>query len=256
MFVDVLYRLVGVLALVLLLSRLSDWITVHLQGIGFLLSRNRQVATFFMFLVLAPGIFLHEFSHWLVARLLGAKTSGFRVWPRRTGRGKVQLGAVQVRGAGRLSLALIGVAPFLVGTLALVLLGGWTHIPTQGAADWRFWLRPEGWQRVRAFFQQGDWPWRFYALWVIANSMMPSAADREPVRPVALGLALLAGLAYFAGVVPAIPTAVYGALIGLLDVLAAAFLLAVLGNVGVALGLALVEQGLGWLLGLRVDYGR
>ncbi len=255
MIVDILHRLIGVVVLVFLLARLSDWISVHLQGIAYLLTRSHQVATFFMFLVLAPGIFVHELSHWLAARLLGARTSGFRVWPKRTGKKKIQLGSVQVRGAGRLSMAIIGIAPFLVGTLALVLLGGWLQGSATGMADWRAWFSREGWARVAAFFQQGDWPWRFYAMWVIANAMMPSAADREPVRPIAIGLGLLAAAAYVVGLVPAIPEQIYDALISLLDVLAGAFLLAVLGDLVVAILLGGVEYGIGSLLGARVDYG-
>ena len=123
-------------------------------------------------------------------------------------------------------------------------------------ADWRSWLSPTGWERVQAFFTHGDWPWRFYALWVIANSMMPSAADREPVRPLLVGLVLIVGLAYFVGVMPAVPPAVYQALIDVLDLLAAAFLLAVVGNTGVALLIGALEYLLGWLLGTRVHYGR
>lgn len=253
MFVDVLHRLVGVLVLVFLLARLSDWISLHLQGIAYLVSRNQTVATFFMFLVLAPGIFVHELSHWLVARLVGAKTRGFRVWPQRRGK-KIQLGAVQVQSAGRLSLALIGVAPFIVGTVALIILGGWIGGTAAGMADWRHWISGTGWGQIAAFFRQADWPLRFYAVWVIANAMMPSAADREPVRPIAIGLAVLAGVAYLVGAVPAIPSEVYAAFISLLDVLAAAFLLAVVGNLAVAAVLAGVERLIGALLGVSVEY--
>ncbi len=254
MVVEVLHRLVGVVILVLILARLGNWISLHLQGIAYLVSRSHQVATFFMFLVLAPGIFVHELSHWLMARLLGVKTTGFRVWPKRTRRGQIQLGAVEVRGGGWLSMALIGMAPFLVGTLALVLLGGWLRGAATGMADWRAWFSPAGWERVRAFFQQGDWPWRFYAMWVISNAMMPSAADREPVRPVLVGVVLLAGIAYMAGLIPAIPAGVYSWLVTFLDVLGGAFLLAVIGNVVVALFLAAVEYGVGTVVGARVEY--
>lgn len=254
MIVDVLHRLIGVIVLVLVLARLSEWISMHLQGIAYLLTRSHQVATFFMFLVLAPGIFVHELSHWIVARLLGAQTTDFRVWPKRTGKKKIQLGAVQVRGAGRLSMAIIGLAPFLVGTLALVVLGGWLHGSASGLADWRSWFSGEGWARIATFFQRGDWPWRFYAMWVIANAMMPSAADREPVRPIAIGLGIVAAAAYVAGIIPEIPAWVYEAFISALDALAGAFLLAVLGNLAVSLLLGTVEYALGSFLGMRVEY--
>ncbi len=255
MAVEVFHRLIGVVILVLVLARLSNWISLHLQGIAYLVTRSHQVATFFMFLVLAPGIFVHELSHWVMARLLGVQTTGFRVWPKRTRKGQIQLGAVEVRGAGRLSMALIGMAPFIVGTLALVLLGGWLRGAATDMADWRSWVSLSGWRRAYGFFEQGDWPWRFYAMWVISNAMMPSAADREPVRPVVIGLALLVGVAYVVGLVPTIPPNVYANLIAFLDVLGGAFLLAVIGNVFVALFLAVVEYGLGTVLGARVDYG-
>ncbi len=255
MLVEVLHRLIGVVVLVFLLARLSDWISAHIQGLAFLLSRSHQVATFFLFLVLAPGIFIHELSHWLFARLLGVRTKGFRVWPKRTRRGHIQLGAVQVQGAGPISMALIGLAPFIVGTIALVVLGGWLQARQPSMADWQAWFAGAGWETLTDFFSRGDWPWRFYAIWVIANSMMPSASDREPVMPLIGVLVLLSVAAYFVGVSPTLPDWAYTKILDVLDILAGAFFLAVIGNAIVALGIAVVEHALSLMLGARVDYG-
>ncbi len=254
MLIDVLHRLIGVIVLTFILARLSDWVSTHLQGVGYLVSRNHQIATFFMFLVLAPGIFVHEFSHWFVAKLLGVRTKGFRVWPKRTTRGKIQLGAVQVQGAGPVSLALIGVAPFLLGALALVLLGGWLFTAPTGMADWRHWFAPERWRAELAFFDAANWPWRFYAIWLIGSSMMPSAPDREPLRPVLLVLVGAAVAVYAAGIIPSVPPWVYTGLIRFLDILAAAFWLAVLGNVIVAAMLFVFEELVARVFGVRVAY--
>lgn len=254
MFVEILHRLIGVAVLVLVLSRLGDWISAHLQGLTLLLSRNKQLASFFLFLVLAPGILLHELSHWLMARFLGVRTKGFRVGPRRARGGNIQMGAVEVRGGGPVSLALIGMAPFLVGTVMLVVLGGWWQANYAGMADWRQWFSTQTRHVLLAFLDRPDWPWRFYAIWVVANSMMPSQSDREPLKPVLLVLAAVGAVAYFVGVVPSVPPALFRALVALLDLFAGAFLLAVLGNGVVAGGLTLVEWGVGYLLGVRVDY--
>ncbi len=254
MLIDLLHRLIGIIVLTILLARLSDWVSTHLQGIGYLVSRNHQIATFFMFLVLAPGIFVHEFSHWIIAKLLGVRTKGFRVWPKRTPRGKIQLGAVQVQGAGPVSLALIGVAPFLLGMLALVLLGGWLLTAPPDMADWRHWFALDQWKQEWAFFRRANWPWRFYAMWLIGSSMMPSAPDREPLRPVLIVLVGMAVAAYVAGVAPAVPEWVYKGAMQFLDRLAAAFWLAILGNVLVATVLAVVEEFVARVFGVRVAY--
>lgn len=255
MVLDVLFRLVGIVLLLLALRWLSDWIATHLQGLGLLLSQSQEVAVFFMFLVLAPGILVHETSHWLVARLLGVRTTRFRVWPRRVGKERIQLGAVEVRGAGPLAMVFIGAAPFLIGTVLLILLGGWWRLPTAGMADWRTWLSAQGWARVRAFFAQGDWPWRLYAIWVIASSMMPSEADREPLRFPLLVMGLAAVAAYFAGLIPEEAPGVYTALVAWLDLMGAAFLLAVIANGLVAAFLAGVEYLISRVVGAEVHYG-
>ncbi len=254
MLIDVLHRLIGIIVLTVLLARLSDWVSTHLQGVGYLVSRSHQIATFFMFLVLAPGIFVHEFSHWIVAKLLGVRTKGFRVWPKRTRRGKIQLGSVQVQGAGPVSLALIGMAPFLLGVLALVLLGGWLFTAPAYMADWRHWFSLDQWKEEWAFFSSANWPWRFYAIWLIGSSMMPSAPDREPLRPVLVVLIGAAIIAYVAGVIPAVPVWVYKGVMELLDRLAAAFWLAVLGNVLVMFFLVVVEEAAARVFGVRVSY--
>ncbi len=252
--VELVHRLIGLTLLLVLLARLSAWISIHLQGIAYLLTRNQNIAVLFMFLVLAPGVFLHELSHWLVARLLGVSTTGFRVWPRRMRGRTVQMGAVEVRGGGPISLALIGIAPFLVGTVLLILLGGWLHVPPRGLSDWRTWLSWQRWSFLLTFFKQGDWPWRFYAIWLISTSMMPSAADRGPLKPVLLIILILAIGGLLLGLGPPFLRAVGPTVLHFSDILAGAFWLAVIGNTIVALLLLVVELLLGSILGVHVEY--
>ncbi|NPA91328.1 MAG: hypothetical protein GXO55_07775 [Chloroflexi bacterium] len=255
MWTELIHPTIGVILLIFILVRLSGYISAHLQGLAYLLTRSQSVAVLFMFLVLAPGVFIHELSHWLMARLLGVPTKGFRVWPKRTRSRIIQMGAVEVRGGGTISLALIGMAPFLLGTIVLILLGGWFQGPPHHIADWRTWFSREGWTPVLAFFHRPDWPWRFYAIWIISTSMMPSAADRAPLRP--LGWLLLIGSVglILAGVAGTLLQQIQGPLLRLLDLLAAAFWLAVIGNLAVAGGLWLTEFALSTLLGTRVEYG-
>jgi len=254
MTVDLIHRLIGLVALVFVLARLSAWISIHLQGLAFLLTRSQNLARFFIFLVLAPGVFIHELSHWLMAKLLGVPVGNFRVWPKRTRGGNIQMGAVEVRGAGPVSLAFIGIAPFLVGTLALILLGGWLQTHPENLADWRTWFSNQGWDTIQTFFHQNAWPWRFYAIWLISNSMMPSPSDRDPLYPLLGGFFILIVMAYFAGLTPNILGVLYSPLLTLFDMLAGAFLLAVIGNAVVASFLLLLERTMSFLLGVHVEY--
>ena len=56
---------------------LTRWLNMHLQGLGLLLSGNEQTAMLLHYLILLPGILLHEVSHLLAAKLVGVKTRSF-----------------------------------------------------------------------------------------------------------------------------------------------------------------------------------
>ncbi|MGQ9518013.1 MAG: hypothetical protein ACUVT1_12170, partial [Anaerolineae bacterium] len=53
---------------------LNRWISRHLQGLGLLLSGSPNAAVVFYFVVMLPGILVHELSHLLLAKLLGVRT--------------------------------------------------------------------------------------------------------------------------------------------------------------------------------------
>ena len=84
--------LLGTFPVLLLLQR---WISRHTQIIFLLLTRHPGMAVLLNQLVFLPGVILHELSHWLLARLLGVRTMGFSVWPKRQSDGTVRLGYVQ-----------------------------------------------------------------------------------------------------------------------------------------------------------------
>src|SRR3989338_5643040 len=73
-----------------------------------------------VFFLLLPGIFLHEFSHILMAELLRVKTGELRLKPE-ISEGQLRLGSAQIASTDPLRLTLIGVAPFITGVLTLLL---------------------------------------------------------------------------------------------------------------------------------------
>ena len=98
---------------------LQRWLQQHIQGLTFAVTGNPGCAVRSLFLVLLPGVLLHEASHWLVANLLGVRTGKVSI-----GLGKMRgknfsLGSVTVERSDPLRESLIGVAPFISGLLAV-----------------------------------------------------------------------------------------------------------------------------------------
>jgi hypothetical protein len=118
-----------------------------------------------------------------MARLLGLKTGKFRVWPKRHGK-HIGLGSVSVESRDVIRDSLVGIAPLLVGTVLVTIIGRMifdTPLVTSHFSQGQWW------EAVLAFRQELNRPsgllWA-YLLFTIANAMMPSASDREPIKPV------------------------------------------------------------------------
>ncbi|GAF95383.1 unnamed protein product, partial [marine sediment metagenome] len=62
---------------------MKRWINRHIQGLGLLLMGDNETATLLYFVLLLPGILIHELSHWLAAKLLGVRTGKISLWPSR-----------------------------------------------------------------------------------------------------------------------------------------------------------------------------
>lgn len=175
--------LAGCFFLLLLLAWFSRQISLHVQLPFYTLTRSQNSATLAIFLIFLPGVIIHESAHWLMARLIGLKTGKFRVWPKRSGK-YIGLGSVSVESRDPIRDSLVGIAPLLVGTILVTMMGrvvfdtsAVTALLSQG--DW--------WEATLAFRQELNRPSGFvwaYLLFTIANAMMPSASDREPIKPV------------------------------------------------------------------------
>ncbi|MER3543240.1 MAG: hypothetical protein C4311_01235 [Chloroflexota bacterium] len=232
------------------LLALERWLRRHLYGLGLLLSGSPEIAEFVYFLLLLPGILVHELSHWLIAWALGVRTGRISIWPRRQRDGRLRLGYIETEATGPVREALIGVAP-LVSGVALILLIGEHALGIAGigsalvAGDLGGLLR-----RLAAAAQAPDvWLW-LYLVFALANAMLPSPADRRawPVGIlVGLGLAALLGLAGLAN-----RLAEWADLA--LRSLAAAFILAIAADVVVGLAIWLAWALLVRALRRGVEY--
>ena len=186
--------LVGSIFLLLLLAWLSRQISLNIQFPFYKLTRSQNSATLTIFLLFLPGVFIHELAHWAVARLVGLKTGKFRVWPKRQGK-YIGLGSVSVESRDPIRDSLVGVAPLLIGTTLVTLIGQFIFDTASVSSQ----LAAGNWLAAvidfrRALNQPSGLIWAYF-LFTIANAMMPSASDREPLMPV-LAYSALAIVAY------------------------------------------------------------
>ncbi|MGC9521621.1 MAG: hypothetical protein ACP5HG_07030 [Anaerolineae bacterium] len=190
-----LLQLFVVLALLLWADR---WLHRHLQGLMLLLTGDEEIALWLYAIVLLPGVLLHELSHALLAKLTGVKIGRISFLPRRVGK-QIQLGFVPVRETDFLRASLIGVAPLLIGSVAVVAIGYLVLSTPEilvalSAGDWA-----AGIDRFLQVLRAPDvWLW-VYLVFAIGNTMLPSRSDIHAWPMLGFVALLTATLIGFAG---------------------------------------------------------
>lgn len=238
-----------ILAIAMLcLAWLSRQLSIRTQLVVYYATGSLDLATLAIFLLLLPGVFVHELSHWVAARLLGLRTSKFRVWPKRH-KDRIGLGSVSVERGGTWRDSAVGMAPLISGSILLALVGAavfQSDVLVEQLAQGRLL------DTVGAFFDALAKPdglvWAYF-LFVIGNSMMPSRSDRQPLRLLLIYVAL-AALIYIVVGLPIDPvTALLGWLIPAIQLLVGALLFVIILDVFVVAGLFLLEAILARLRG-------
>ena len=220
------------LAMMMLLSR---WINRQVQVIGLRVSGDMNVAIMVFYLLMFPGIVLHELSHFLAARLLGLQVGEFALGPKRR-RNTIELGSVTVASGGAVRDSLVGLAPFITGTAVLLLVSYLIFDVGLIGEAWRTAGLDGVWAAVKGIWLVPDfWLWA-YVIFVVSNSMTPSPSDRQPwvVAGLYLGIALL--VVWLVGGFAALGGVLHDEVVGALQVLTLGFLFTLAVN-GVIAGI-------------------
>ncbi len=186
-------------ALLLPLVFLQRFLHREIQAVLLIWNHNPALTVGLFSLIFLPGIFLHEFSHLVMARLLGIRTGRFSIFPRTLPDGRLQLGFVETEKTDPFRDSLIGLAPLITGGLVVAytaitrldLLPLWDVIRTGNLQAF--------WPGLQALPQVDDFPLWFYLTFTVSSTMLPSASDRHSFLPLALYSGLLIGLALLAG---------------------------------------------------------
>lgn len=233
---------------------MQRWINRHLQGLGLLLFGEEDRHLLLYYLLLLPGILLHEGSHWLVATLLRVKVSGISIGPARKRGGQVRFGSVRVARTDPLRDSLIGLAPLIAGSLAILLIasqGFGLPFPAHVSP-------PQQLRQVLAnladYTTVPDALLLLYLIFAISNAMLPSESDRQPWLPLFVYLGVLAALYVLVAGVPRVDERVVSPILRGLDYLSLALGLTVLVDVPCIGVIYLLEVVVGNLRGQRVEY--
>jgi hypothetical protein len=235
---------------------LKRWITAHVQGVAFLLTGSPQVAMWFFWVLFLPGTLLHELSHWLTAFLLGVKTGNFSLWPQMKKSGELQMGAVQVELSDPFRHSLIGLAPLIFGSIAVLLIGqGRLELGHLGEALNSGDLEIIGQAVFQILLVPDVWLW-FYLIFAISNAMLPSASDRESWRTVLIYLTLALALTIGLGLNPTLPPELQNFGLTIITYLLSAFIITIAVDLFFFAVIAFTEIIFTWMLGRQVQYNR
>lgn len=216
-----------------------------------LLTRRLNISLVLYTLIFFPGVFLHEISHWLMAGMLRVPTGKIKLIPEWTPTGQLRMGSVEAARTDIVRDSLIGAAPMLFGGLVVAWIGyiqlGLDELWALMAQD------PAAFtQGLGAVYAQKDfWLW-FYLLFVVSSTMLPSASDRYAWRPLILTVAMLLGLALFAGAGPWMLANLAPLVNSTLRAVAAVFGISLVVHAALLIPVYLFRRLLNHLTGLRV----
>ena len=171
----------------------------ELQTIFGIITRNPKLTIGLFSVMFLPGVFLHELSHYVTAKLLQVRTGKVSLIPRSLPNGFLQMGFVEIEQTDIIRDSLIGIAPLVTGSLFIAYAGmnrlGLGTLLTV-LANGQFELF---WKGLALVPQVNDFFLWFYLAFAVSSTMLPSESDRHSWLPVGLWMAGLLALGIFAG---------------------------------------------------------
>lgn len=170
----------------------------ELQTIFLLLTRNPKFALGIFSLLLFPGVFIHEFSHWLMAIILRVPVRSMSLLPQTQKNGRLRLGFVETKQTDVIRDSLIGLAPFIIACALLASIG--SKLGLFDVVQMALTGNPEGFTAALVQLpKQTDFGIWFYLAFAISSTMIPSSADRESWRFILIGLGIILIIVVIAG---------------------------------------------------------
>jgi len=175
----------------------------EIQAVLLIVSRDVNITMGVFSIIFLPGVFLHESSHFIMAKILRVPTGRFSLIPHSLPNGRLQLGYVETARSDVVRDSLIGAAPLIAGTLFIAYVAV-AHFEMRILWD----VLRNGqfnlfWMGMRALPNVQDFYLWFYLVFAVSSTMMPSESDRhawlELLLSIGILFAILLGLTLLLG---------------------------------------------------------
>jgi hypothetical protein len=224
----------------------------EIQAVFLILTRDARLTMGIFSMLFLPGVFLHELSHFVMAKILRVRTGRFSIFPQSLPDGRLQLGYVETARSDVIRDSLIGAAPLVAGTLFVAYVA-LDHLQMRVLWDaFRNGQFPLFWLGVRALPQVQDFYLWFYLAFTVSSTMMPSESDRHAWLELLISIAVLFVIALLLGAGPWMLSTVAPRLSSFLSSVALIFGLSAFVHVLLILPTALIHKLLARATGVDI----
>lgn len=225
----------------------------EIHAVLLILSRDPNITMGIFSIIFFPGIFLHELSHFVMAKILRVPTGRFSLMPQSLPDGRLQLGYVETARSDIVRDSLIGAAPLIAGTLFVA------YVAIERFEMRLLWdvLRNQQfslfWMGIRALPNVGDFYLWFYLVFAVSSTMMPSESDRHAWLELLISIGVLFAITLLFGAGPWMLTNLGPVLGNFFGFVAAIFGLSNFVHILLILPTTLIHRLLSRLTGLDVQ---
>ena len=224
----------------------------EIQAVFLILTRNARLTMVIFQMIFLPGVFLHEASHYLMAKILRVPTGRFSILPQPLPNGRLRMGYVETARAGIVRDSLIGAAPLIIGTIFVAYVSLYQlemrvlwDVLREGQLN-LFWMGINALPQVPEFYL-----W-FYLTFAVSSTMTPSESDRHAWLELVIAAGVLFSLALLIGAGPWMLKSVAPVISNFLSSVAVIFGLSSVVHVVLVLPTALVHKLLARVTGVDI----
>jgi len=174
----------------------------EIQAVFLILTRNPQITMGVFQIIFLPGVFIHEASHFVMAKLLFVPTGRFSIFPKSLPDGRLQLGYVETAKSDIVRDSLVGAAPLIIGSICVAYIAFYPlearillDVLREGQFN-LFWMGLHALPKVKDFYL-----W-FYLAFAVSSTMMPSQSDRHAWIELVISVSVLFSIALLIGAGP------------------------------------------------------
>lgn len=241
---------VAMLVPLILLQRLLHR---EIQAVFLIITRDARITMGVFSLIFLPGVFLHELSHFVMAKILRVPTGRFSLFPQSLPDGRLQLGYVETGRADIVRDSLIGAAPLIVGTVFVAFVA---IDRLQMRVLWDVFRDGQMslfWMGLGLLPSVADFYLWFYLVFAISSTMMPSESDRHAWIELAVSIGVLFAITLLLGAGPWMLTTVAPYISSFFGFVAVIFGLSNFVHILLILPIALLHRLLSRVTGLDVQ---